>query len=72
MAKKSKSTVKIKLMRSPIGTLPKQRECLKGLGLKRINQERELLDSPEVRGMIFLVQHLVSVDPPATNPGTKN
>ncbi|MEE8395106.1 MAG: 50S ribosomal protein L30 [bacterium] len=57
--------VKIKLVKSPIGTPPKQRQCLQGLGLKKMNQERELEDTPSVRGMIFKVKHLVRADPPA-------
>ena len=58
------STLKVKLVRSAIGCPPDQRATLKGLGLSRINQERELQDSPSVRGMVFKVKHLVSVDPP--------
>lgn len=58
-------TVRIKLVKSPIGSPPRQRECLKGLGLRRMNQEKELEDTPSVRGMIFKVKHLVTADPPA-------
>ncbi len=57
-------TVKVKLVKSAIGSQKKQRECLKGLGLRRINHERELEDTPMVRGMIFKVKHLVVADPP--------
>ena len=60
----AKKKLKVTLVKSLIGRLPRQRECLRGLGLKRINAERELPDTPEVRGMIFKVQHLVTVDPP--------
>jgi len=58
------SKVKVKLVRSPIGYNGKQRENLRGLGLKRMNQERELEDTPSVRGMIFQVRHLVTAEPP--------
>ncbi len=58
-------TVRVKLIRSSIGAPKKQLECLIGLGLRRINQERELEDTPMVRGMIFKVKHLVRADPPA-------
>lgn len=58
------STLKVKMVRSPIGCPPDQRATLKGLGLSRMHQERELEDNPSVRGMIFKVKHLVSVDPP--------
>lgn len=57
-------TVKIKMIKSSIGSQKKQLDCLKGLGLRRINQERELEDTPMVRGLIFKVKHLLKVDPP--------
>ena len=57
------STVKVKLIKSPIGYNKKQRAILNGLGLSRLNQEREMQDSPCVRGMIFKVKHLVKTDP---------
>lgn len=57
-------TVKVKLVKSPIGYPKKHRETLKGLGLSRINQEREFQDTPMLRGMIFKVKHLVISDPP--------
>ena len=57
--------VTIKLIRSAIGAPKNQRESLRGLGLKRINQTRELEDTPNVRGMIFKVKHLLAVEPPA-------
>ena len=56
--------VTVKMMRSFIGYPRDQRATLLGLGLKRINQERELEDTPAVRGMIFKVRHLVHADPP--------
>lgn len=56
--------LKVKLVKSGIGAPPRLRECLKGLGLTRMNRERELEDSPSVRGMIFKVKHLIEVDPP--------
>lgn len=59
------NTVKVKLVRSWIGTPKDQRATLTGLGLKRMNQERVLQDSPTVRGLIFKVRHLVVADPPA-------
>ena len=57
-------TVKVKLVKSPIGAPRDQRESVRGLGLSRMNQERELEDTPMVRGMIFKVKHLVRADPP--------
>ena len=62
MAKKSR--LKVKMVKSPIGSPRKMRENLIGLGLTRMNQERDLEDTPSVRGMIYKVRHLVEVDPP--------
>ncbi len=60
---KSKSqpgkTVKITLMRSLIGTRPEHRASVRGLGLRRIRHTVELVDTPEVRGMINKVSYLV-------------
>ncbi len=54
-------TVRVTLVRSPIGTLPAHRATVRGLGLRKINQSRELLDTREVRGMINKVSYLVRV-----------
>ena len=56
--------VTVKMIRSPIGYPKDQRATLRGLGLKRMHQQRELEDTPSVRGMIFKVRHLVTADPP--------
>ncbi len=57
MAKK----LKIKQVKSAIGSKPKQRATLRALGLRRMNSERLHDDSPVIRGMIFAVQHMVEV-----------
>ena len=57
----SKATLKVTLVKSPIGTKNGHRETVTGLGLKRINHTRELEDTPAVRGMIRKVQYLVKV-----------
>lgn len=49
-------------MRSAIGRPPKQRETLKGLGLRRIRHSVERLDTPEIRGMVRKISHLVKVE----------
>ena len=54
-------TVKVKLVKSPWGRLPKHRACLVGLGLRRVGSERELEDTPAVRGMIDKVSYLLDV-----------
>ena len=58
MAKKLKVTLK----KSGIGRTPNQKACLSGLGLKKLNKTRELSDTPEVRGMIRKVIHMVEVE----------
>jgi large subunit ribosomal protein L30 len=57
----TKKTLKVQLVKSPIGTKNGHRETVIGLGLKRMNQIRELEDTPAVRGMITKVQYLVKV-----------
>ncbi|MBB1487287.1 50S ribosomal protein L30 [Oceanospirillum sp. D5] len=54
--------IKVTLTRSPIGTLPKHKLCVKGLGLRRIGHTVELEDTPSVRGMINKVNYLVRVE----------
>lgn len=58
----SKKTLKVTLVRSPVGTRAKHRATVLGLGLKRIRQTRELEDTPAVRGMITRVAYLVRVE----------
>ena len=63
--KESQSTekqIKIRLVRSLIGHPQKQREVIKGLGLRRIASEVIRKDCPEIRGMIRKVPHLVKVE----------
>ena len=52
--------LKIKLVKSFSGASEMQMRTIKGLGLRKFNQERLLLNTPEIRGMVFKVQHLVS------------
>ena len=54
-------TVRIRQVRSSIGTVPAHREVLRGLGLRRIRHEVEREDTPAVRGMIAKVSYLVEV-----------
>ena len=55
------NTLKVTLVRSPIGTLPKHKLCVKGLGLRRVGHTVELEDTPAVRGMINKVNYMVRV-----------
>lgn len=54
--------LKVKMVKSEIGRPEKQRKILRGMGLKKMNSTVTLVDTPEVRGMINKVIHLVSVD----------
>jgi large subunit ribosomal protein L30 len=53
--------LKITLLRSTIGFNRTQAETVRGMGLRRIRHTVELPDTPETRGMILKVRHLVSV-----------
>ena len=57
----AKNTLVIELVRSVIGTTKRQREIVKGLGLRRVRHTVERQDTPEVRGMVVKVAHLLKV-----------
>ena len=54
--------LKIKMVKSEIGRPEKQRKILRGMGLNKLNSTVTLADTPQVRGMINKVVHLVSVE----------
>ena len=54
--------LRITQLRSGIGTKPAQRATLKALGLRKIRHEVVKNDSPQIRGMIAKVVHLISVE----------
>ena len=56
------ATLRVTLVKSKIGSKPKQRGTLRALGLRKIDQSVELPDRPEIRGMIAKVPHLVQVE----------
>ena len=56
-----KKTITVQQIGSPIRRDKVQRATLIGLGLNKMNKQRELVDTPEVRGMINKVPHLVRV-----------
>jgi len=62
MAKKKTSTLRVTLVRSPNGKIGKHRDTVRGLGLRRMHHSVELLDTPEIRGMINKVNYLVQVE----------
>ena len=54
--------IRITLIKSTIGFDRKQNKVVTGLGLRRIGHTVELADTPETRGMIHKVRHLVTVE----------
>ena len=54
--------LKITLVKSPIGDIPKQRATVEALGLKKLQKTVELPDNAAVRGKIQNVRHLVKVE----------
>lgn len=56
-----KKTISVKQIGSPIRRPRDQKATLIGLGLNKMNKTRELIDTPEVRGMVNKVKHLVEV-----------
>jgi large subunit ribosomal protein L30 len=56
------ATIKLTQTGSPIRRVKEQRATLVGLGLNKMHRTRELEDTPEVRGMIRKVQHMVKVE----------
>ncbi len=55
-------TIKIKLVKSPIGAPAKLKKVVKGLGLRKMNQVVERPDDAAFRGMVAKVPHLVRVE----------
>jgi large subunit ribosomal protein L30 len=62
MADAKAKSVKITLVRSPIGFNRNQAKVVEGIGLRRLGHTVELRDTPETRGMIHKVRHLVEVE----------
>lgn len=54
-------TIKVQLIRSPIGTKQSHRATVRGLGLRKLNSISELQDTPAVRGMINKISYLVKI-----------
>ena len=57
----AKKTIRVKQVKSPQRREASQRATLVGLGLNKIAKERDLEDTPQVRGMIAKVRHLVEI-----------
>ncbi|MAJ54570.1 MAG: 50S ribosomal protein L30, partial [Gammaproteobacteria bacterium TMED107] len=52
----------VTLVLSPIGSLPKHKMCLQGLGLRRMHQTVEVEDTPAIRGMINKISYMLAVE----------
>lgn len=61
-ANKDSATVKVRLVKGLRGAQAKHRLSVQALGLKKLNDVRELKDSPQVRGLINKVHYLVRVE----------
>lgn len=59
--KRASSTIKVRQIRSGIGFDKRQKNTLRSLGLRKLNQVVELPDNPAVRGMVSAVGHLVEI-----------
>jgi len=60
-AAKAGGTIKVKQVGSVIGCTDKQRATVRGLGLRRMHQVVERKDTPEIRGMVKAIPHLVTI-----------
>ena len=58
----SNKTLKVTLVKSKFGRLPRHRACVAGLGLRRMNHTVTVIDTPENRGMINKISYLLKVE----------
>ena len=54
--------LRITLVKSPIGAVPKHKKTVEDLGLRKLNKTVEMPDNEAIRGMIWHVKHLVKVE----------
>lgn len=62
MAENKTKSLKITLIKSPIGYATRQKNTVRALGLRRMGQTVEHTDTPAIRGMVDKVSHLVEVE----------
>jgi large subunit ribosomal protein L30 len=62
VTKREQATLKITYVRSAIGQKPDHKRTVLALGLRRLNQTVQHEDSPQLRGMVHKVRHLVRVE----------
>ena len=58
----AKASIKLTLIKSPIGYELRQKRTVRALGLRKLNQTVEVADSPAIRGMIAKIPHLLKVE----------
>ena len=56
------ATLKVTLVKSPIGAVPKNRKTVEAMGLTKLHKTVELPDNAAVRGMIRQVNHMIKVE----------
>jgi large subunit ribosomal protein L30 len=70
----SQPSLKITLVKSPIGQKQNQKDTVRALGLRKMRQTVVRPDNPQMRGMVFTIKHLVAVEEvdgaPASEKGT--
>ena len=62
MSKKKTRQIRVTLVRSTAGRLPNHRDCVRGLGLRRLHHTVELAATPEVLGMVHKVSDMLRVE----------
>lgn len=62
MTAEQAKTLKLTLVKSTIGTLAAHRACVRGLGLRRLNDTVQVQDTPAIRGMINKVRYLLKLE----------
>jgi large subunit ribosomal protein L30 len=62
MVNNALKTIKVTLVKSPIGTKQSHRATVRGLGLRKINSFSILNDTPEIRGMVNKINYLVKCE----------
>jgi len=61
-AKNKEKVLRITLVRSPIGYSERHKATVRALGLRRMHQTVEQVDSPTLRGMLYKVNHLLEIE----------
>ena len=61
-AKKKEKVLRITLVKSPIGYSERHKATVRALGLRRMHQTVEQVDSPTLRGMLYKVNHLIEIE----------